>query len=156
MFLGPPRPLPSNLSLSGLLSHGRGREPLGAWVSGCTRGQRIYKARDITTSLLLSPDLGFLLTHCRRIVVREGNRPVALEAEAIIQWRALQVATATPYLPGLARLQAMFPGLQVTTNGLLVPVGKESPERVLAVCLEEGVRVSGSRVVYCWKDGKGR
>jgi hypothetical protein len=148
MFLGPPRPLPSKLGLGDLLTHARPREPLGAWVSGCSPGQRIYRTRDTAASLLLSQDLGFLLTRCSRIVVRSGERPVLLKADTIIQWRALQVATATPYLPGLPRLHAMFPGLRVSTAGLLVPVGKESPEQVLAVCLEEGVRVSGSRIVY--------
>jgi hypothetical protein len=67
----------------------------------------------------------------------------------VIEWRALQVATATPYLPGLARLQALFPGLHAITDGFLVPVQKESPEEVLALCVEEGVRVTGSQIIYC-------
>jgi hypothetical protein len=87
-------------------------------------------------------------------VVREGERPVALEADTVIQWRALQVATATPYLPGLARLQTLFPELHVTTSGFLIPVRKESPEEVLALCVEEGMRVTGSRIVYEWAEGK--
>ena len=68
--------------------------------------------------------------------------------DTVIQWRALQIATATPYLPGFARLQTLFPGLQVTTSGFLIPMRKESPEEVLALCVEEGMRVTGSRIVY--------
>ena len=82
------------------------------------------------------------------VAVREGYRTIVLASEMVIQWRALQVATATPYLPGLARLQALFPGLHAAPNGFLVPVPKESPEEVLARCVEEGVRVTGSQIVY--------
>jgi len=99
-------------------------------------------------SVLASADLGFLLGRCVEVAVREGERTIVLASEMVIGWRALQVATATPYLPGLDRLEALFPGLRSTTDGFLVPVGKESPEVVLALCLEEGMRVSGSRVVY--------
>jgi hypothetical protein len=55
---------------------------------------------------------------------------------------------ATPYLPGLDRLEAMFPGLLTTTNGCLIPVRQESPEQVLTTLVAEGVRVAGSRIVY--------
>lgn len=156
MFQGPLRPLSSHLTLRSLLAHARPHETLGAWVFGCSHRQRIHETRSARASLLVSPDLGFLLTRCCRIVVREGERPVALEADTVIQWRALQVATATPYLPGFARLQALFPGLHVTTSGFLIPVGKESPEEALALCVEEGMRVSGSRIVYVGKGGPPR
>jgi hypothetical protein len=73
---------------------------------------------------------------------------IVLASETLIHWRALQVATATPYLPGLGRLEAMFPGLRITTGGCVVPVREESPEKVLATFVAEGVRVAGSRIVY--------
>jgi hypothetical protein len=82
------------------------------------------------------------------VAVREGDRTIVLASETLIEWRALQVATATPYLPGLDRLEALCPGLRSNPNGFLVPVVKQSAEEVLALCLEEGMRVSGSRVVY--------
>ncbi len=82
------------------------------------------------------------------VAVREGDHTVVLASETVIEWRALQVATATPYLPGLDRLEAVFPGLRHTPDGFMVPVVKQSAEEVLALCLEEGMRVSGSRVVY--------
>jgi len=154
MFQGPLRPLWSQLSLRSLLVHTRPNEMLGAWVSGCSHPQRINAVRRAGGSLLLSPDLGFLLTRCPRIVVRAAAQPVVLDADTVIQWRALQVATATPYLTGLARVEAMFPGLQTTTSGFLVPVRKRSPEEVLALCLEEGLRVTGSRIVYVGEDGR--
>jgi hypothetical protein len=154
MFQGPLRPLSSHLTLRSLFAHARPHETLGAWLSGCSHWQRINGTSGARASLLLSPDLGFLLTRCSRVVVREGERPVALEADTVIQWRALQVATATPYLPGFERLQTLFPGLHVTPSGFLIPVGKESPEEVLALCVEEGMRVSGSRIVYEWAEGK--
>jgi hypothetical protein len=98
--------------------------------------------------VLASADLGFLLRRCAEVAVREGDRTVVLASEVVIEWRALQVATATPYLPGLDQLRALFPGLRSTPNGFLVPVAKQSAEEVLACCLEEGVQVRGSRVVY--------
>ena len=88
------------------------------------------------------------MKRCVEVAVREGDSTIILASEMVIEWRALQVATATPYLPGLARLQALFPGLHAGTNGFLVPVPKESPEEVLALCVEEGVRVTGSQIVY--------
>ena len=87
------------------------------------------------------------------VAVREGDRTIVLASETVIEWRALQVATATPYLPGLARLRALFPRLHATNGGFLVPVVKDSPEEVLALCVEEGVRVTGSQMVYAMAEG---
>jgi hypothetical protein len=98
--------------------------------------------------VLASSDLGFLLGRCSRVAVREGERTIVLASETVIRWRALQVATATPHLPGLERLEAMFPGLRNSTDGCLVPVRDESPEEVLAMFVAEGVRVAASRIVY--------
>ena len=68
----------------------------------------------------------------------------------MFEGRALQVATAAPNLSALARLQALFPGLHITTQGFLVPLHNESPEEVLSTCVREGVRVVGSRVCTGW------
>ncbi|MEP7227867.1 MAG: hypothetical protein ABI785_10935 [Gemmatimonadales bacterium] len=149
MFLGPLLPVSPDLPLRELLDSARPRGLLGVWVRPCVRTLRAcHLSPPARRWLLASPDLGFLLARCDHVAVREGERLVLLEAETIIYWRALQVATATPYLPGLARLQALFPGLHATTNGFLVPVRKECPEEVLALCVEEGVRVTGSQIVY--------
>jgi hypothetical protein len=97
---------------------------------------------------LASSDLGFLLRRCTHVAVRENRRLAVLPSEAVIQWRALQVATATPYLPGLERLRVLFPRLRATAGGFLVPLHSQSVEEVLSRCVSEGVRVTGSRVVY--------
>jgi hypothetical protein len=98
--------------------------------------------------VLVSTDLGFLLGRCNRVAIREGQSPVVLETTTLIRWRALQVATATPYLPGGERLGALFPGLRIGASAVLVPLSTQSPEEVLARCLAEGMQVTGSRVVY--------
>ncbi len=148
MFLGPPLPLSPDLPLSELLANAHPPGPLGVWVRPCGSALRVYQLSSPGRSILASSDLGFLLTRCNHVALREGEELAVLQAERVIQWRALQVATATPCLPGLARLQALFPGLVATASGLLVPVKKDSPEEVLALCIEEGLRVSGSRIVY--------
>jgi hypothetical protein len=139
MFHGPPLPLSPDVTLRELLGYGRPPAQLGAWIRG-----------DVCSgcSVLASADLGFLLRRCAEVAVREGNRTTVLASETVIEWRALQVATSTPYLPGLDRLQALFPGLRSNPNGFLVPVVKQSAEEVLALFLEEGMRVNGSRIVY--------
>lgn len=148
MFLGPLRPLPPDVLLSALLRDVRQGGTLGAWVSGCSVGRRVYRAYEPRVSLLLSADLGFLLGRCTRVVVREGERPVILDADTIIQWRALQVATATPWLPGCERLVALFPGIERRAGGMLIPVWQRSPEEILAQCLASGLQITGSRVTY--------
>jgi hypothetical protein len=148
MFFGPLRPLSPEIRLSDLLRDISPVRGLGAWVSGCSSGQRIYLAQGRPVSLLLSPDLGFLLHQCSRIVVRQSGRPSTLKAESIIQWRALQVATATPWLPGYQRLAEQYPGLHLRPNGVVVPLRARSPEEVLAECLASGLQISSSRVIY--------
>lgn len=87
------------------------------------------------------------------VAVRAGEQTVVMAAEEIIQWRALQVATAMPYLPGLERLRAVFPQLDVSLGGIRIPVGSCSPEEVLAQCLAEGIHIGGTRIVYDWRPG---
>lgn len=149
MFSGPPLPLPPDFLLSHLLAYVRPRATLGAWLRGPIRRLYLYQAqRTGGGRVIVSPDLGLLLRHCARVAVREEERMVVLDAETVIQWRALQVATATPYLPGAERLGTLFPGLRSNEQGFLVPVRARSPEEVLARCVAEGVRVTGSRIVY--------
>ena len=149
MFHGPPLPVSPDVTLSELLGYGRPSTQLGAWIRGGVGRLHIHKVPPQSRcSVLASADLGFLLRRCAEVAVREGSRTIVLASERVIEWRALQVATATPYLPGLDRLEALFPGLRSTPNGFLVPVVKQSAEEVLALCLEEGMRVNGSRIVY--------
>jgi hypothetical protein len=155
MFSGPPLPLSPDLLLSQLLAHARPHDTLGAWVRGSIRQLHLHHFRDmLRTHVLVSSDLGFLLGRCARVAVREEERVVVLEAETVIQWRALQVVTSTPYLPGLERLRVLFPRLQATERGFLVPVQAQSPEGVLARCLAAGVSVVASRIVYARAEGE--
>jgi hypothetical protein len=123
-------------------------ETLGAWVRTSARSFHICEIAGHARRVLVSPDLGFLLAHCNRVAVREGEQPVVLETEVLIQWRALQVATATPYLPGLERLRGVFPDLQVTMGGVVVPLARRTPEEVLARCVAERLPVKGSCLLY--------
>jgi hypothetical protein len=149
MFLGPPLPLPPDTPLSRLLHLTRPPETLGAWTHGCTHQFRAYcTAAGGRRSVLVSADLGFLLGRCSRVALREGTQLVVLEVELLIQWRVLQVVTATPYLPGLERLRASYPGLQWVESAMLVPLRSQTPEEVLSSCLAEGIQVTESRIVY--------
>lgn len=146
MFTGPPLPLSSDLPLQWLAGHTCSGSVLGAWTREpihtleihCPTGGRV----------LVSADLGFLLGRCSRVALREGREVVVLEADLLIQWRALQVVTATPYLPGLERLSAIFRRARFDSNGFLVPIANRSPEEVLAECVAAGVQISGSTIVY--------
>ena len=96
----------------------------------------------------MSADLGLLLGRCSRVALREGKEAVVLEASQLIQWRALQVVTATPYLPKIERLKDLFPGADLNPAGFQVPIQGRPPEEVLADCLRHAIPVSGSRIVY--------
>jgi hypothetical protein len=149
MFHGCPLPLSADVPLSELLALARPPRQLGAWIRGSVSRLHIHQAQPgAQRRVLASADLGFLLGRCAEVAVREGERIIVGASETLIAWRALQVATGTPYLPDLRRLQVLLPGLRCTPGGFLVPVGAGSPEEVLALCLEEGLRVSGSRIVY--------
>jgi hypothetical protein len=149
MFAGAPLPLSPDVSLSQLLALTSRADPLGAWVSACRHRVRIYRsAQPALRQVLASSDLGFLLGRCAQVAVREGSQVKVLPSDAVIHWRALQVATATPYLPSLDRMRALFPRMQVTSTGFEISLHAGSPEEVLARCVSEGVRVTGSRVVY--------
>jgi hypothetical protein len=147
MFSGPPLPLPPELPLIQLRGYAQMPGILGAWVRGCAHKLRIVDSAG-ARQILVSSDLGLLLGRCNRVALREGQEPVVLEVEVVIQWRTLQIVTATPYLPGLDRLSVLFPGLRSGPTGLMVPILTRSPEEVLAECLSHGMQVNGSRVVY--------
>ena len=148
MFTSAPLPLSPDVPLSHLLALSRRTDPLGAWVAACRHQVRIYRLGERTgCQVLASPDLGFLLGHCGRVAVTQNRHVEVLPSEAVIQWRALQVVTTTPYLPRLERMRALFPRLRMTSSGFQVPLWTESAEEVLARCVSEGLRVRGSRVV---------
>jgi len=149
MFSGPPLPLSPATRLADLLPLTGPPGPVGAWIRGACPAfcfhSILYGKQH---AVLGSSDLGLLLSRCNRVALREGDLPVVLAVEKILEWRALQVVTATPHLPGLEFLEQQFPGLQLNAGGLMVPIRTHSPEEILSVCLTQGVRVAGTRVVY--------
>jgi hypothetical protein len=149
MFSGPPLPLPQEFPIRQLLPLLQSSKNAGAWLRGCRRELRLsIGASEGCSSVIISGDLGRLLKRCDEIVVREGARPVMLRAELLIQWRALQVVTATPYLPCLEWLRDIFPGAHLETVGFRVPIDSRAPEDVLADCLIHGIPVASTRIIY--------
>jgi hypothetical protein len=149
MFSGPPLPLPPTLPHVRLLGHAQPPGSLGVWVRPSGRDLRIIgRIGGVGCRLLVSADLGFLLSRCSRVAVREGADPIILDAEMLIQWRALQVVTGTPYLPCMERLKEIFPEADLDAAGFQVPTRSCPPEEVLADCLTHGIPVAGSRIIY--------
>jgi hypothetical protein len=149
MLSGPPLPLPHSILLNQLLAYARLPGTLGAWVRGSTQVIHLYQTSSATFGrILVDADLGRLLRHCERIVLRHRAEPVVLDAAVIIHWRALQVVTSSPHLPSQERLNEMLPGARLECYGFQVPLRSRAPECVLAACLAQGIRVMESRVVY--------
>jgi hypothetical protein len=156
MFAGAPLPLSPDVPLSRLLALTSHADPLGAWVGACRYRVRIYRLTQPTLRhTLASPDLGFLLRRCTQVAVRQDHHMIVLRSEEVLQWRTLQVATATVDSPGLERIRAVFPTLHPTRGGFQVPLRTGSAEEVLERCVSEGVRVTGSRIVYCKTSDEG-
>jgi len=82
------------------------------------------------------------------VVVREGENAVLLESELLIQWRALQVVTGTPYLPCPHRLKELFPDSKINDLGFHVPTRSCPPETVLAECVTQGIPVAATHIIY--------
>ena len=149
MLCGSLHPLSADIPLSRLLACARPPEPLGAWVRPGAHKLALYQLPHRSECrVLVSSDLGLLLGQCNEVAVRKDQQVAVLPAETVIHWRALQVALAMPYLPGLARLRRQFPKMKVDLDGFVVPLSRESPEEVLARCVAEGVRIAGSEIVY--------
>jgi hypothetical protein len=150
MLSGPPLPLLPRCPLKQLIELGLAVEgALGIWIREVLSPIRLLAmARGRRCAMLLSQDLGFLLGRCSDVAVRERSSPRVLAADEIIRWRTLQVVTGTPHLPSFDFLEGIFPGAYVGTGGFNVPIGTGAPEVVLADCLEHGIQVKSSCIVY--------
>ena len=150
MVAGPPLPLRPDLPLRELVALGATVPgTLGVWLRGVVPPMRLCAvAHGQRCQLLLSGDLGLLLGRCSRVAIREARRPLVLEANEIIHWRALQVVTGAPHLPSLERLAEVFPGARIGLSGFSVPLPSGTPEEVLADCVAHEIEVKGSRIVY--------
>jgi hypothetical protein len=98
--------------------------------------------------LVASADLGYLLRRTARVVLRDGARAVALEADRLIAWRTLQIVVGTPYLPALGELRALYPGLRVAGGRLALPLGLDGAEPALAACAAARVPVAATWIEY--------
>jgi hypothetical protein len=147
MFSGPPLPLSPDFPLQSLVTLTPALAHLGAWVRGRTRDLPL-SLTDYRCQVLISGDLGVLLRRCQRVAVRQGTQPVVLEANRLIEWRALQVITGMPYLLPAELLREVFPGAQPRADGFEVPICDRAPEEVLADCLIHAIPVAKSQVVY--------
>jgi hypothetical protein len=129
MHLGPLLPLDPAVPLVQVLEHLGQGDRLGAWLRGCRRFI-LHESTAGCRRLILSPDLGFLLRHCDRVALKGDTELVVLETEKIIQWRALQVVTSSPYLQ------------------LLLPLSGSTPEEILGQLLARGIQVAESSITY--------
>jgi hypothetical protein len=148
MFSGPPLPLLPSFPVHRLVPLLESRAQAGAWLRGCRTLRLHARAVGRISNVLIAGDLGVLLQRCAWVVVREGARAVLLQSELLLGWRALQVVTGTPYLPGPERLKELFPDSEVDGLGFRVPTRSCPPEAVLAECLIHGIPVAASRIIY--------
>jgi hypothetical protein len=145
MLPGAPSRLPSSFPLRRALAFAHPGELLGAWVRV---GRWPLHLRARGCALLAANDLGFLLRRCARVVVRDGARAGALQAERLIAWRTLQIVVGAPYLPPLGDLRAMYPGLRVAHGRIALPLGLGGAEPALAVCAAARVPVAATWIEY--------
>ena len=120
-------------------------DPLGAWVR---MGRWPLHLRVGGCALLLSTDLGYLIRRCARVLVRDGEAVVPLEADQLIAWRTLQIVVGAPYLPDVRALRAMYPGLRVAPGRIALPIGLDGAEPALAVCAATRLPVTATWIEY--------
>lgn len=149
MFSGPPLPLPHDFPLQRLVTLIHSKRDVGVWHRDAGHQHRLsITAAGRCIAVLIGGDLGALLRCCSQVLVREGSEPRLLDANVLIQWRALQVVTGTPYLPAGERLKEIFPGAHLNDDGFCLPTEGQPPEEVLADCLRHEIPVVGSRIIY--------
>jgi hypothetical protein len=149
MFAGPPLPLSPDFPLRRLLQFIHDKQQVGAWVAHSGSRHRLTISADgRCAAVTVGEDLGELLGCCSHLVLRGGADALVIAAEAVIRWRALQVVTGTPYLPSAERLRQIFPEAELDATGFRISTRCSSPEELLANCLERGVQVKESRIVY--------
>jgi hypothetical protein len=145
MIPGAPARLPSSFPLRRALGFAHPGEPLGAWVR---TGRCPLHLRVGGRALLASAELAYLLRRCGRVLVRHGARARVLSTEQLIAWRTLQIVVGAPWLPDVGRLRELYPDIQVAGRHLLLPLGLDGAESVLAACAAERIPVSASWIAY--------
>lgn len=122
MFPGSPARLRPRVQLRDVLALARPGAVLGAWLRGCTAPLAIRAHGPAgTLHLLAAEDLGLLVAGCRHVVIRDGERILAVPSAVLVGWRVLEVA-------------------------LLLGLG--SAEEALAACAAARLPVAASRIGY--------
>jgi hypothetical protein len=145
MLPGAPSRLPTSFPLRRALGLTHPGDPLGAWVR---MGRWPLHLRAGGRALLASADLGYLLRRCTRVLVRDGETAIVLEADRLIAWRTLQIVVGAPYLPEVQALRAMYPGLRVAQGRIALPIGLDGAEPALAACAAARVPVTATWIEY--------
>ena len=145
MLPGAPSRLLPSFPLRRALGLAHPGDPLGAWVR---MGRWPLHLRAGGRALLASADLGYLLRRCARVLVRDGEAAIALEADQLIAWRTLQIVVGAPYLPEVRALRAMYPGLRVAPGRIALPIGLHGAEPALAVCAASRLPVTATWIEY--------
>lgn len=145
MLPGAPSRLHPSFPLRRALGLAHPGDPLGAWVR---MGRWPLHLRAGGCALLASADLGYLLRRSGRILVRHAATVRAVETDRLIAWRTLQIVVGAPFLPEVAALRAMYPGLRVRPGRIALPIGLDGAEPALAACAAARVPVAGSWIDY--------
>lgn len=145
MLPGAPSRLPPSFPLRRALAFAHPGELLGAWVRVCRWPLHL---RASGCALLAGADLGYLLRCSGRVLVRSGERAVALAAHQLIAWRTLQIVVGAPYLPELRELRELYPGLRVERGRIALPLGLGDGASAPSFCARARLPVAGSWIEY--------
>ena len=149
MFPGSPARLRPAVSLRSLVPLADPGAALGVWLRGCHRPAAIRcRGPGGARHLLAADDLGYLLSRCREVAVRDGERVTAVPAAILVGWRVLEIILAAPCLPPPEQFRALFPAARVGESRLTLPLGLGSAEEALAVCASTRLPVAASRITY--------
>ncbi len=149
MFPGSPARLRPRVRLRDVLALARPGAVLGAWLRGCMTPVAIRASHPAgTLQVIAADDLGLLIRACSHVVVRDGERLLAVASGVLVEWRILEVVLAAPYLPTAEQLRSLFPGARVRDNELALPIGLGSAEEALAACAAVRLPVAASRIGY--------
>ena len=156
MLAEPPLPLPPEYPLEQLVrltDPGAARRTVGVWLDVERTTPICIAARGRCCRILLSNDLGLLLSRCSHVAVRQGAQVQVLAADLLTSCRTLEVVMPAGCSPDPARPQQIFPGAVLHPKGFRIPLDSVPPETVLAECFTHGIPVAESRIGY---SGRGR
>jgi hypothetical protein len=149
MFPGSPARLRPATPLRAIIPLAAPTRVLGIWQRGCAKPAAIRcPGPGGPRHLLVSEDLGYLLSRCGEVAVRDGAQVAVAPAALLVEWRVLEIVLAAPYLPAPDQLRELFPSARVHQGVLALPIGLGSAEEALAVCAAGRVPVAATRIAY--------